>query len=341
MEHTNMPRPAVTVVIPTYNRSELLRRAVTSALAQQRVDREVIVVDDGSTPPVTGEGLPGPVTVLRTTGAGGVAAARNLGVERARAPWVAFLDDDDWWESEHLHRLLEAARAAGADFAYAATWNVDLDDGEAIMRPAASPDGLVTQLLRRNAIGTPSCLMVSRSLHLSLGGFDTTLSPMADWDLWLRMADAGTGAANPGATVAYATHDENMSLDLPRLIGEFRRLSERYAPLCEREGIRFGYPGFPRWIAGLYRRQGRRRAAAAWYLRSARVPGRRRDAVRAVSVLLGERAMRAGAVLLGEHAARTAPRPPELPPLVPPAWLSPNGAPLRAFAPWPAAGRRP
>lgn len=310
-----MQRPAVTVVIPTHNRPEMLRRAVTSAIAQERVACEVLVVDDGSTPPVTRDELPGEVIVLRNEGVGGVAEARNLGVERGSAPWIAFLDDDDWWAPEHLHGLLEVAGVTRADFAYAATWNVDLAGGPAFIRPAASPLGLVPQLLRSNAIGTPSCVMVSRALHVALGGFDTTLSLMADWDLWLRMADAGTGVANPAATVAYAVHSENMSLDMPRLVDEFRRLSKRYAPLCEREGIRFGDPGVPRWMAGLYRRQGRRGAAAAWYLRSARVSGRRLDALRAAGVLLGERAMRAG------RRQEEAPQP------VAPAWLSQNGTP--------------
>ncbi len=316
-----MPPPEVTVVIPTYNRPELLRRAVASVLDQERVAREVIVVDDGSTRRVTEDDLPAGVTVVRNGGSGGVAAARNLGVERAAAPWIAFLDDDDWWARDHLHRLLKAAAEAHADFAYAATWNVDLDGGRATMRPAASPVGLASQLLHENAIGTPSCVMISRSLHRALGGFDTTLSPMADWDLWLRMADAGTGAVSPAATVAYAAHGANMSLDLRRLIDEYRRLARRYAPLCEREGIRFGDPGFARWMAQLYRRQGRRRPAAVWYLRSARVPGRRSDAARAGGVLLGERAMRLGRKRL------------ESPHSVPPAWLSPNGTPLRAFPP--------
>jgi glycosyltransferase involved in cell wall biosynthesis len=311
----------VTVVIPTFNRPDLLPRAVASAVAQEEVSCEVIVVDDGSTPPVSKDDLPGDVTVVRNEGVHGVAAARNLGVERARGPWIAFLDDDDWWASAHLHGLLEAARAAGADFAYAAAWNVDLAAGWAFMRPGPEPVGLVPQLLRSNAIGSPSCLMVSRSLHVALGGFDTTLSPMADWDLWLRMADAGTGAGNPDATVAYAVHGENMSLDMTRVVDEFRRLSKRYAPLCEREGIQFGYPGIPPWMAGLYRRQGRRGAAAAWYLRSARSPGQRLDVVRAGGVLAGERAM------------RSMRRRRQLPPSAPPAWLSANGTPLRTLPP--------
>ncbi len=64
MEHTSAQRPAVTVVIPTHNRPEMLGRAVASAIAQTQVSCEVIVVDDGSTPPVATDDPPGEVTVV-------------------------------------------------------------------------------------------------------------------------------------------------------------------------------------------------------------------------------------------------------------------------------------
>lgn len=283
--------PEVSVVIPTYNRPALLRRAVGSAVAQVDVRLEVIVVDDGIARPVADGELPEGVLMVRAGGGGGVAPARNLGVERARGPWIAFLDDDDWWAPDHVHRLLSAVDGRDAGFAYAATWNVDLSRGEAVLRPAPPPDGLVSLLLRENALGTPSCVMVRRSLYQGLGGFDEGLSVLADWDLWIRMAAAAPGAVSRIATVAYAAHDENMSLDFPRILDEFNRLSARYGSLCEREQIRFGAPGFPRWIAHMYRRQGQRLPAAAWYLRSARIPGRRVDVLRALGVLGGERAM--------------------------------------------------
>ncbi len=298
------------VVIPTYNRPQLLRRAVASAVGQEQVAAQVIVIDDGSTPPVTADDLPDGIVVAQTGASGGVAAARNLGVERARAPWIAFLDDDDWWAPDHLWRLLSAATAAEAGFAYAGTWDVDVACRQAVLRPAPSAVGLVSQLLRQNAIGTPSCLMARRDLLLALGGFDDRLSVVADWDLWIRLAAAANGAASPSASVAYAAHGENMSLDLPRLLAEFKVLSARHRALCRTEGIRFGDPGFPRWMAQLHRRQGRRRESAAWYLRSARVPGRRADVVRAIGVLLGERAMRLGS---------QAPPPASV---IPPAWLA-------------------
>lgn len=102
----------VTVVIPTYNRSDLLARAIASVFAQQVTPDVVIIVDDGSTDDTSAvvaasDNGPVPLRYLHQDNAGG-AAARNLGVEAATTEWVAFLDSDDEWESDHLAQLLQA-----------------------------------------------------------------------------------------------------------------------------------------------------------------------------------------------------------------------------------------
>jgi glycosyltransferase involved in cell wall biosynthesis len=313
------------VVIPTYNRPGPLQRAVASALAQRGVDVEVIVVDDGSSPRVTSNALPAEVTIARTGECGGVATARNMGARLARSPWLAFLDDDDWWAPDHVWRLLSAATDAGAGFAYAGRWNVNLTTGATTLTAALPAEGLATRLLHENAVGTPSGVIVRRSVYLEIGGCDPSLSALADWDLWIRLIEVTGAVAAPVPTIAYGVHDQNMSLDVAGLLSEFTRLAQRHAAACRRHGTRFGEPGFPRWIARLYRDEGRRARAAAWYLRSARLPGRRLDAVRAFGVLLGEGVMQLGRrPSVGEDVS-------------PPAWLDASTATLQ---PAPAVAER-
>ena len=119
-----MDAPAISVVIPTYNRRKLVAEAVAAVLAQTREDFELIVVDDGSTDDtaaVLERQLKGEARarVLRQEN-GGTASARNRGIEAARAPWMAFLDSDDLWEPGYLaSQLASLADHPGADLVVA------------------------------------------------------------------------------------------------------------------------------------------------------------------------------------------------------------------------------
>ncbi len=101
--------PAVTVVIPTRDRRELLLRTLDSVLRQEDVALDVVVVDDGGTDgsadAVENLQLPN-VRVLRHQRSRGVSAARNAGLRTVTAPWVAFVDDDDLWAPTKLRAQL-------------------------------------------------------------------------------------------------------------------------------------------------------------------------------------------------------------------------------------------
>ena len=110
--------PTVSVVIPTRNRPELLRKALDSVLAQTYPDYEVVVVVDG--PDVPTEDLlraePDPrVHVHVSTESKGGGAARNEAIRRATGDWIAFLDDDDLWMPTKLERQMERVLSRGED----------------------------------------------------------------------------------------------------------------------------------------------------------------------------------------------------------------------------------
>jgi glycosyltransferase involved in cell wall biosynthesis len=110
--------PLVSVVVPTFQRSDLVGRAVRSALAQTMGDLEIIVVVDGRDPATRGAlaAIDDPrLTVWVPDRHLGNADARNEGVRRARGRWVAFLDDDDEWMPQKVERqIATATRAACA-----------------------------------------------------------------------------------------------------------------------------------------------------------------------------------------------------------------------------------
>ena len=211
-------KPRVTVVIPTYNRWLLLRSALWSALRQEGVEVDVVVVDDCSTDTRYErlETIGDPrVTTVRLPQNRGVSAARNTGLERAETEWVAFLDDDDAWAPSHLAGLLEAADAGerpnpGVDIAYTGCVTVTRERQVRWVRPAPKPEAVPERLFSTNALVVPSRVLVRTEAVRRVGGFDTGFSLAADWDLWLRVAQHGRLAMAPVLTVAYTLHGGNM-----------------------------------------------------------------------------------------------------------------------------------
>jgi glycosyltransferase involved in cell wall biosynthesis len=281
------PSP-VTVVMPTRDRWLLATLAIESVLAQEGVDLELIVVDDGSAGEAFGSVEDPRLRVLRSERSHGVARARDRGLQAAAHPWVAFLDDDDLWSPRHLGLTLEAAAEdRGAEWAYAAQIVIDEHSRPRYVRRAPSAEGMYAQLVRRNTIGTPSCVVARADLVRSVGSFDAAFSVFADWDLFFRLVERSRPARSAEATCAYRSHPGNMHLRMEETLAELEQLRARHGKV--------GRGNFSRWMADGFRARGSRRIAAAWYLRSARERRRPADVLRAAGVLLGERAMNVAA----------------------------------------------
>lgn len=111
----------ISVIIPTYNRASVVKRAIESALAAVTPDDEIIVVDDGSADGTSEllAPLQGRLRLVRTSNLG-PSAARNLGIRLARSPLVAFLDSDDEWLPDKLY-LQRAVMSAFPDLVFCFT----------------------------------------------------------------------------------------------------------------------------------------------------------------------------------------------------------------------------
>ena len=109
------------VIIPAYNVSGIIERAIRSAAAQTFPPLEILVIDDCSTDNTVevvealGREIPS-LRLLSTPVNGGPSAARNVGLRAAKADWIALLDADDAWKPGRLKRLSEVASATSADF---------------------------------------------------------------------------------------------------------------------------------------------------------------------------------------------------------------------------------
>ena len=180
--------PEVSVVIPTFERCDVVTRAVTSVLRQDVSDVEVIVVDDGSTDcteRVVALIDDSRLSYLRTDHLG-AAAARNTGARRARARWLTFLDSDDTVTSDWLSSML--AETSPPDTALVSCGYVERQDGDTAVRrqrlprPASPAIGPITEL-----IATGGTYLVLRDVFLDVGGFDPHQPAAQHRELALRL----------------------------------------------------------------------------------------------------------------------------------------------------------
>jgi glycosyltransferase involved in cell wall biosynthesis len=282
--------PEVSVVIATRNRRSFLPTVLRSALGQQDVELEVIVVDDGSDDD-TAEVLAGfedpRLQVLRNPLAHGVARARNRGIDHARAPWIAFLDDDDLWSPEKLRVQLALAREREAAVVYARAIVID-GAGRPRRLLAVPDDGLVAARLSGvNIVGSPSGVLARADALRAEGGFDPSFSILADWDLWLRLEPRGPIVGCGDVLLAYTEHREGMSRNIGAVLEEFEQLREKHRGRFADPEQQLGDKHWWRWIASLYRADGHRVRAGAIHTRLAsreRSLGELRSAVQAVAL---------------------------------------------------------
>lgn len=185
--------PSISVVIPAYNRSHCIQRAVDSVLSQRRPAFELVVVDDGSSDDLSGALAPqaARIRIIRHAENLGAAAARNTGIDEARGEFVAFLDSDDSWKPEKLQRQIEFMQHRGLDLCCT---GFDLvEPGQIALQPAWRP---YPEIMHVNQFvwGCYTCpgstFIARRSLLRSCGGYDTRFARLEDWDLMLRLCEA-------------------------------------------------------------------------------------------------------------------------------------------------------
>jgi glycosyltransferase involved in cell wall biosynthesis len=181
--------PEISVIIPTFNRSAMVRRAISSVLVQDHPSFEVIVVDDGSIDD-TRMWIPSgkKVKFLVHPANRGVSAARNTGIRYSSGRLVAFLDSDDYWLPGKLRRQ--------ADYFIEYSSAVACQTGERWIRQGRrvnpgrrhiKPSGDIFRRSLDLCLVSPSSVMLKRELFEDIGVFDERLPACEDYDLWLRI----------------------------------------------------------------------------------------------------------------------------------------------------------
>jgi len=192
--------PAVSVVIPLYNKALEIRRAVESVLAQSWQDFEIIVIDDGSTDggAEVVKSISEPRLRLIRQENAGVSAARNRGIAEAASELVAFLDADDAWKPKFLETILRLRKRFPEAGAYATAYEMRSPNGEVIQPqyraiPPPPWEGLIpnyfcSALRSRGAVMWTSAVAVPKEVFSEVGYFPEGEPIGEDTDVWLRIA---------------------------------------------------------------------------------------------------------------------------------------------------------
>ncbi len=278
-----MNEPAISVVTPLYNKELSISRSLESVLAQTLTNFEVVVVDDGSTDSSAARvrAFADPRVRLVEQPNRGAAAARNRGLQEARAPYIAFLDADDAWMPEFLATILALVKRYPQAGAYATGYYIK-NQGQALRParfegvPVAPEGGVIPCYFRVVARGAnpvwSSAVCVPRRTFEQVGGFPDGVRLYEDLHLWARIAISFPiaycatplsiyyrDAENRRGPVAKAATDLKFAdavLDAiadGRLSGQrarhAREFVSHYALLCAFKTLIAGNPGVARTIA--------------------------------------------------------------------------------------------
>lgn len=184
----------VSVVIPTFNRSELIERAVLSVLSQTYLDLEVIIVDDASTDDTRDrvkalQQVDGRIVYLCHDSNRGAQAARNTGIQAAKGAYIAFLDSDNEWFPRKLERqmALFSHKVDSLAVVYCGYSKVSVD-GDVLNEYVPRYRGLVYKQTLGDWLTDTSTLVVRKNILEKINGFDENIRAYQEWDLCIRLA---------------------------------------------------------------------------------------------------------------------------------------------------------
>lgn len=234
--------PLVSVIIPAYNAERFIAQTLDSVFAQTYQNYEVVVVDDGShdrTAAIVRQYSQRDARIqLWQQPNSGVAAARNLAIEKSRGEFIAPLDADDIWFPDNLKLQVECFVQSKDSVGLVYSWSLDIDE-------KGKPRGtchayniqgdVYSTLLCHDFIGNASSVLIRRSCLEYIGGYNAKFSE--DLELYLRIAERYKFQTVPRFLVAYRRHSNGRSYNSVAMI-ESRSVIW--------ESVRQKYPKFPK-----------------------------------------------------------------------------------------------
>ena len=205
----------IAVIIPTYNRCDLLKRAINSVIKQTITPKEIIIVDNGSTDQtyqMVSSLFPEINYFIEKKR--GVSAARNKGILESKSKWIAFLDSDDAWKPTKLEKQMEYSvfnqdkyRIIHTD----ETWYRNKKFLNQLKKHKKSGGNIFKNSLQLCCI-SPSSVILKKQIFDDYGLFDENLEVCEDYDMWIRItAKEEVGFLDSPLVLKYGGHSDQLS----------------------------------------------------------------------------------------------------------------------------------
>ena len=205
----------ISVIIPTYNRCDLLKRAINSVIKQTITPKEIIIVDNGSTDQtyqMVSSLFPEINYFIEKKR--GVSAARNKGILESKSKWIAFLDSDDAWKPTKLEKQMEYSvfnqdkyRIIHTD----ETWYRNKKFLNQLKKHKKSGGNIFNNSLQLCCI-SPSSVVLKKQIFDDYGLFDENLEVCEDYDMWIRItAKEEVGFLDSPLVLKYGGHSDQLS----------------------------------------------------------------------------------------------------------------------------------
>jgi glycosyltransferase involved in cell wall biosynthesis len=231
----------VSVIVPVYNRENLVGMTIDSILAQTYPDIEVIAINDGSTDgslavlKTYADSHPGKVVIVDQQNSGQV-RARNNGIKHSRGEYIAFLDSDDTWAPQKLAKQLVLFNG---DIGLVYCGIHEVDPNGKVLHTVSCEQNLrgyiYQQLLVKNRM-TGGTVVVSRTALESAGLFDESFQAAENWDLWIRIARLFPVDYVDEPLLNYLKHPGNMSSNSGKMSQASWAILQKHLPPSSRSG---------------------------------------------------------------------------------------------------------
>ncbi len=238
----------ISIILPLYNGGEFIEKTLLSVGQQSFNNAELIIVDDGSTDSsaeiIKKISSKSSCSILKnlkivTQKNGGVASARNHGINEAKGEWLSFIDQDDIWLPEKLERQVEVLKGTNASFCYTAFSRFYADGREVVKKNGSDDRNKSLRLLISGKLFIPpSTVLVKKETAKVEGGFNSDFIPSDEWDFFLRILEKYDAVYCPEVLVKFRSHPTSTAKTQKRKIFEAQlKVIDRHTVIAKEAGF--------------------------------------------------------------------------------------------------------